>query len=82
MRKKVIINAKVIFKETWGGGGGAFVGNTLFTPIAPSHSVTFELANRKSVTLKVPVKVYDSVSINSTGLLEYTGKKFENFTIG
>ena len=82
MRKKVIINATVIFKETWGGGGGAFVGETLFTPIAPSHSVTFELENRKSITLKVSAKIYDSVSINSTGLLEYSGKKFENFTVG
>ena len=82
MRKKVIINATVIFKEIWGGGGGAFVGETLFTPVAPKHSVTFELENRKSITLKVPVKVYDNVSINSTGLLEYTGKNFENFTVG
>ena len=81
--KKVSPGARVIYKEYWGGGKykGAFRGYYFMPKLIAGCRVTFELENNKTVTLFVSEKFYDSVSIGSTGTLEYTGKDFEAFTL-
>ena len=81
--KKVSTGARVIYKEYLGGGKyrGAFVRGNFMPKLIAGCRVTFELANNKTVMLFVSEKFYDSVSIGSTGTLEYTGKDFEAFTL-
>ena len=82
-RKSIACNASVILKDIWGGGEhkGAFVGKKFYPPIFIGYRLTFELADRKSISLIVPKKIYDGVSVGSIGFLEATGKHFENFTV-
>ena len=76
------VNAKVILKENWetGEGRGIFIGRTLVHREHPL--ITFEMENRRTVSLIVPNKIFNSVSIGSKGVLEYSGKKFYNFIVG
>ena len=72
------VNAEVVAKDLLKNQGGAkaYVGMMILDTL-----VTFEFENRKNVTLYVPQKIYDSLSIGSKGKLAYAGSKFECFII-
>jgi hypothetical protein len=77
------VNAKVILKDYVGGGETTGVWVRGFkVPIGSRCRVTFELEDYKNVTLIVPAKVYDEISVGSAGALEYNRKSFKNFTVG
>jgi hypothetical protein len=80
----MIVNAKVILKDYVGGGEttGIFGRGSFSVPIGPRCRVTFELENYKNVTLIVPDKIYNGLSVGSTGALEYRRKNFKSFTVG
>lgn len=84
IRKSIACNATVILKDIWGGGEhkGAFIGKKFYPKLVPGYRLTFESSNLNTVSLIVPKKIYDSVSVGSVGFLECTGKNFAKFTLG
>lgn len=71
----MVIKAKIIIKDIRGGE------NRAHHLVSNSCCVTFEFENQNSVTLTIPKKIYDKMSIGSTGELEYIGKNFKKFTV-
>jgi len=72
-----LIYAKVIFKEcqtmvtsVWTSGGNAY-----------SYRVTFELNNFENLTLTVSSKAYESLNVESFGVLVYGGSRFRGFHV-
>ena len=51
-----------------------------FVPKFPYY-VIFEIENHKEVTLKVPKRTYNSLSIGSTGVLAYRDRRFRKFHV-
>ena len=72
------VNAKVVHKGFLKNEGGArwFTGLMVLDTL-----VTFEFEDCRNVTLYVPQKKYDALSVGSTGKLAYYGNKFERFVV-
>jgi len=83
MEKSVSVNATVIMKDNFGEEYGELYSLGRFSRAFPARRVTFELENKKSVTLIIPGRTYNSISIGSTGILEYVigSKRFKRFTL-
>ena len=82
--KHILSNATVLVKDYFAGGQtkGVFVrGAGFVVPVADGYRITFELENHKNATFIVPEKLYNSVSVGSTGVLEADGKNFVKFTL-
>ena len=92
--KKASPDARVLCKDSVCGCNGAdtrrnSAGNCgcemPACPVAPILSgcrITFGLMNhRKTVTLSVPEKIYETINVGSIGKLEFTGKRFEKFVL-
>ena len=46
------------------------------------YRITFEFEDLKSIQLKVSGRVYNSLSVGSKGVLDYTGDRFRKFHAG
>jgi len=79
-RKPLSANAKVVFKDIWGGGKHKMAGGRYIT-VSNGYRITFELDDYKNLTLIVPKKIYDGLSVDSTGVLDYNGNEFVNFSV-
>ncbi|MCL2518199.1 MAG: DUF2500 domain-containing protein [Oscillospiraceae bacterium] len=52
-----------------------------YITVSNGYRITFELDDYKNLTLIVPKKIYDGLSVDSTGVLDYNGNEFVNFSV-
>lgn len=63
------------------GGHGGQSGNRRYGSLLDVCHITFEFADRTSTQLVVPRRVYESLTVGSSGVLFYTLDSFREFRV-